>query len=171
MVGHTHEDADQMFLRMSVHIARKSVRTLPILLDLAREAYHSMPNVQRLDNIWDYRQMEMSSKVQPRSPHQFKFVKEGEKCWCISRNGLSSPQHIRSLTSPALPLLIKMSQSKSSRLQKRKEGFWSQEWRPKEMARWRENDRGPDKMVEGPSSKGDRISIAFSKKGQPVSTL
>uniref|UniRef100_A0A8W8NDX1 DUF7869 domain-containing protein n=1 Tax=Magallana gigas TaxID=29159 RepID=A0A8W8NDX1_MAGGI len=45
IVGHTHEDADQMFLRMSVHIARKSVRTRPILLDLAREAYHSMPNV------------------------------------------------------------------------------------------------------------------------------
>lgn len=39
------------------------------------------------------------------------------------------------------------------------------------MARWRENDRGPDKMVEGPSSKGDRIAIAFSKKGQPISTL
>lgn len=154
-----------------LHIARKSVPTLPILLDLAREAYHPMPNVQRLDNIWDYRQMEMSSKVQPRSPHQFKFVKEGEKCWCISRNGLSSPQHMGSLTSPALPLLTKMSQSKSSRLQKRKGGFWSHEWRPKEMARWRENDRGPDKMVEGPSSRGDRISIAFSKKGQPVSTL
>lgn len=102
---------------------------------------------------------------------ELKFVKEGEKCWCISRNGLSSPQHIRSLTSPALPLRTKMSKSKSSRLQKRKEGFWSHEWRSKEMARWRENDRGPDKMVEGPSSKGDRIAIAFSKKGQPISTL
>lgn len=68
MVGHTHEDADQMFLRMSVHIARKSVRTLPILLDLAREAYHSMPNVQHLDNIWDYRQMEISSKSSTQQP-------------------------------------------------------------------------------------------------------
>lgn len=39
------------------------------------------------------------------------------------------------------------------------------------MARWWEIDRGPDKMVEGPSSKGERIAIAFSKKGQAVSTL
>lgn len=51
-----------------LHIARKSVPTLPILLDLAREAYHSMPNVQRLDNIWDYRQMEMSSKSSTQQP-------------------------------------------------------------------------------------------------------
>lgn len=82
MVGHTHEDVDQMFSRVSVHIARKSVPTLPILQDLAREAYHPMPNVQHLENIWDYRQMGISSKVQlvgHSSPHQFKFVKEGDK--------------------------------------------------------------------------------------------
>lgn len=82
MVGHTHGDVDQMFSRVSVHIARKSVPTLPILQDLAREAYHPMPNVQHLENIWDYRQMGISSKVQlvgHSSPHQFKFVKEGDK--------------------------------------------------------------------------------------------
>lgn len=82
MVGHTHENVHQMFSRVSVHIVRKSVPTLPILQDLAREAYHPMPNVQHLENIWDYRQMGISSKVQLvgySSPHQFKFVKEGHK--------------------------------------------------------------------------------------------
>lgn len=81
MVGHTHEDVDQMFSRVSVNIARKSVPTLPILQDLARDAYHPMPNVQHLENIWDYRQMGISSKVQlvgHSSPHQFKFVKDGD---------------------------------------------------------------------------------------------
>lgn len=62
MVGHTHEDVDQMFSRVSVNIARKSVPTLPILQDLARDAYHPVPNVQHLENIWDYRQMGISSK-------------------------------------------------------------------------------------------------------------
>lgn len=37
------------------------------------------------------------------------------------------------------------------------------------MTRWWGYDRGPDKIVEGPSSKGERNGIAFSKKGQPVS--
>lgn len=71
MVGHTHEDVDQMFSRVSVHIARKSVPTLPILQDLAREAYHPMPNVQHLENIWDYRQMGdfiQSSTCWPQQP-------------------------------------------------------------------------------------------------------
>lgn len=38
IVGHTHEDVEQMWV--SVHNARKCVPTLPILQDLAREAYH-----------------------------------------------------------------------------------------------------------------------------------
>lgn len=37
------------------------------------------------------------------------------------------------------------------------------------MARWWENDRGPDKIVEGPYSKGEITAIASSKKGKPVS--
>lgn len=32
------------------------------------------------------------------------------------------------------------------------------------MARWWGNDRGPDKIVEGPYSKGEITAIAFSKK-------
>lgn len=37
------------------------------------------------------------------------------------------------------------------------------------MARWWVNDRGPDKIVEGPYSKGETTAIASSKKGKPVS--
>lgn len=124
-VSHTHESADQYLFK---DIARKSLPTLPILRDLAREAYHPMSNVQRLENIWDYKQMLISSKVQlvgHSSPHQLKFVKMGIKCWCISRNGISSPQHIRSLTSPAWPLRTKMTLSQFSRLQKKEERFFN----------------------------------------------
>lgn len=78
-VSHTHEGADQYLFK---DIARKSLPTLPIFRDLAREAYHPMSNVQRLENIWDYKQMLISSKVQlvgHSSPHQLKFVKKGDK--------------------------------------------------------------------------------------------
>lgn len=57
IVGHTHEDVDQMFLRVSVHNARKSVPTLHILQDLAREAYYpiqlQMFHIMKISGITD----------------------------------------------------------------------------------------------------------------------
>lgn len=47
MVGHTHEDVNQMFPRVSLYIAKKSVPTISIY-DLAIEADNPMPNVQHL---------------------------------------------------------------------------------------------------------------------------
>lgn len=53
IVGHTHEDVEQMWV--SVHNARKCVLTLPILQDLAREAYHptQMFNILKIFVITD----------------------------------------------------------------------------------------------------------------------
>lgn len=56
MVGHTHEDVNQMFPRVWLYIAKKSVPTISIY-DLAIEADNPMPNVQHLENIWYYRKM------------------------------------------------------------------------------------------------------------------
>lgn len=53
IVGHTHEDVEQMWV--SVHNARKCVPTLPILQDLARQAYHpiQMFNILKIFVITD----------------------------------------------------------------------------------------------------------------------
>lgn len=58
MVGHTHEDVDQMFPRVSLCIAKKYFN------DLAIETDHPMPNVQNLEIVWYYRKMGIWPEVQ-----------------------------------------------------------------------------------------------------------
>jgi hypothetical protein len=58
MVGHTHEDVDQMFSRLSVHLSRKSIPTLPVVHSLMMDAYHPTPVIKHLDGLWDYRKLE-----------------------------------------------------------------------------------------------------------------
>ncbi|XP_062581427.1 uncharacterized protein LOC134243211 [Saccostrea cucullata] len=80
MVGHTHED--ELFSRVSVHISRTPIQTLPVLQELSREAYNPTPHVEHLENIWDYRQLGLSSSVHlvgHSTPHVFKFTREGDQ--------------------------------------------------------------------------------------------
>ena len=77
MVGHTHEDVDQMFSRVSVHLANEAVPTLPLLHKLVEEAYHPQPIVHHLDNLWDYRDLGVQGRVHLTghgSPHLFKLA-------------------------------------------------------------------------------------------------
>ena len=90
MVGHTHEDVDQMFSRISVHLTGKPIPTLPVLQSLMRDAYHPTPMVQHLDGLWNYRKLGMASGVTLHGhsgPHVFRFkevegaVQLGYKQW------------------------------------------------------------------------------------------
>ncbi|XP_061170056.1 uncharacterized protein LOC133179284 [Saccostrea echinata] len=77
MVGHTHEDVDQMFSRLSVHLSRMAVPTLSRLQELVQEAYSPIP-VHHLDNLWDYRQLGIQAPVHLNghsTPHTFRFTK------------------------------------------------------------------------------------------------
>ena len=79
MVRHTHEDVDQMFSRISVHLTGKAIPTLPVLQGLMRDAYHPTPMVQHLDGLGNYRELRMASAatLQGHSgPHVFRFKEE-----------------------------------------------------------------------------------------------
>ncbi|XP_061162714.1 uncharacterized protein LOC133171939 [Saccostrea echinata] len=84
MVRHTHEDVDQMFSRLSVHLSRMAVPTLSRLQELVQEAYSPIPTVHHLDNLWDYRQLGIQAPVYlnghstpppPPHTHTFRFTK------------------------------------------------------------------------------------------------
>lgn len=76
MVGHTHEDVDQMFSRISQHLTGKSIPTLPVLQELMKASYHPTPIVSHLEGAWDYRQLSLESRISMQghsSPHVFRF--------------------------------------------------------------------------------------------------
>ena len=90
MLGHTHEELDQMFSRISVHLTGKPIPTLPVLQNLMRDAYHLTPMVQHLHGLWNYRKLGMAPGVTLHGhsgPHVFRFkevegaVQLGYKQW------------------------------------------------------------------------------------------
>lgn len=102
-VGHTHEGVDQMISRIS----QESVCLLFPSSGIWQER-HTTPcqmfDVLRAhvsgttDRCWFHQKFNSLATAAPPSLNSWK---KGIKCWCISRNGISSPQHIRPLTSPA----------------------------------------------------------------------
>ena len=55
LVGHTHDHIDQMFSRFSKKLARCDAFTLPMLSRLITEAYTPKPDVQHLDEVYDFK--------------------------------------------------------------------------------------------------------------------
>ena len=55
LVGHTHDHIDQMFSRFSKKLARCDAFTLPTLSRLIAEAYTPKPDVQHLDEVYDFK--------------------------------------------------------------------------------------------------------------------
>ena len=57
LVGHTHDHIDQMFSRFSKKLARCDAFTLPTLSRMITEAYTPKPDVQHLDEVYDFKQL------------------------------------------------------------------------------------------------------------------
>ena len=55
LVGHTHDHIDQMFSRFSKMLARCDTFTLPTLSRLFTEAYTPKPDIQHLDEVYDFK--------------------------------------------------------------------------------------------------------------------
>lgn len=78
MVGHTHEDIDQMFSRFSTSLMRHKVHTLSCLIELLPKAFQK-PNVtaERISNILNYREWflpHLNPVAEHSKPHVFKFT-------------------------------------------------------------------------------------------------
>ena len=55
LVGHTHDHTDQMFGRFSKKLARCDAFTLPTLERLITKAYTPKPDLQHLDEVYDFK--------------------------------------------------------------------------------------------------------------------
>ncbi|XP_019628130.1 PREDICTED: uncharacterized protein LOC109472715 [Branchiostoma belcheri] len=86
MVGHTHEDIDQLFSKIQSLLRRKSATTMDALLQVIEESYTPKPKATTIHansmfDIKDWLDQEMSDMDHHNLPHAFKVQKEnGEVC-------------------------------------------------------------------------------------------
>eukprot|EP00058_Branchiostoma_floridae_P012161 XP_002597649.1 hypothetical protein BRAFLDRAFT_77449 [Branchiostoma floridae] len=86
MVGHTHEDIDQLFSKIQSQLRRKPATTVDMLLKVIEESYTPKPKATTLtaNSMYDIKEwldQEMSDMDHHNLPHAFKVQKEnGETC-------------------------------------------------------------------------------------------
>lgn len=109
-----------------------------------------------------------STRWPQQPPPSLKFVKEGHKVLMHFKEW-----HLKSTTYQVVDVtsLAAAYQNELEPIQKivekgRKVFLSIKRGLKKWQTRWWGNDRGPDKIVEGPYSKGEITAIAFSKKGK-----
>ncbi|CAG2193678.1 unnamed protein product [Mytilus edulis] len=80
MVGHTHEDVDQLFSRISVKASKEKTTTIPSLLNLIKRSYTPQPITKHVESLYDFRdQMAYPSSLAGiKSQHVFKLTKDGD---------------------------------------------------------------------------------------------
>lgn len=93
MVGHTHEDVDQLFSKISQRLHVEEAHTLPDLHRVVGNSYTPVPKVVHLASIWDLKAAfgDMDRLKGISQPHVFKFVRKDErvvmsyKDWPVTR--------------------------------------------------------------------------------------
>ncbi|KAK3099332.1 hypothetical protein FSP39_002742 [Pinctada imbricata] len=77
MVGHTHEDVDQMFSCINRAANQRNLLTLEHLHSVCREGFTPTPKTVHLDSLWDFRKLATFRGVLQgiQEPHVFKIHK------------------------------------------------------------------------------------------------
>ncbi|KAL3701108.1 hypothetical protein R1sor_019130 [Riccia sorocarpa] len=89
LVGHTHDQIDQMFSRFSVRLRREKCFTLPSLVETIEAAYKPKPKVIMLKETWDFTEWFRSPTKLLESLHgitfnqqfRIKMIEEKAKMW------------------------------------------------------------------------------------------
>lgn len=81
MVGHTHEDVDQVFSRISQRLHVEEAHTLPDLHRVVGHSYTPRPEVLHLASLWDLKSAftDMDKLKGISQPHIFKFVMKNDR--------------------------------------------------------------------------------------------
>ena len=96
-VGHTHEDIEQFFSRISTFLKKQDVQSLQKLLTLIPKAYQKVvTTAEQLLSVFDIRKWfdgHLSEMNSHSYPHVFKFTKcAGE--WIFIRCCISAAQYL-----------------------------------------------------------------------------
>ena len=78
MVGHTHEDVDQLFSRFSMYLNRKDAHSMPSLIDAFEQSYSPALTgivIERMFNVSDWLQKHIEKMEYHTMPHQFKITR------------------------------------------------------------------------------------------------
>ncbi|WAR29289.1 hypothetical protein MAR_002857 [Mya arenaria] len=106
MVGHTHEDIDQVFSRVSSHLRRQEVLTLPNLHKEMQDSQHPSPITTHLEGIFDYKKTMEGQRglIEGISvPHHF-IIAEDDGCVKMRyRDWPDTPDKSIDLT-PSIPI-------------------------------------------------------------------
>ncbi|KAI8489926.1 hypothetical protein Bbelb_322870 [Branchiostoma belcheri] len=74
MPGHTHEDVDQLFSRISLHLQHNDATTLPELFQAIKTSYKPVPECRFMTSMWDFK-TQIDQKISGISghsrPHQY----------------------------------------------------------------------------------------------------
>lgn len=80
MVGHTHEDIDQVFSRFSSLLSRRSALTLTKLITAFERCYTPVPTGIRTDRVYNISEaLDLENISGHSKPHAFKIIKEDAK--------------------------------------------------------------------------------------------
>ena len=93
LVGHTHDQIDQMFSRFSIKLAKKSAFDLPQICVLLEDAYVPKPSIRIVEETYDFRSFAVGAATNMPSfahlndhsfQHQFRIkqVEEQTLMWC-----------------------------------------------------------------------------------------
>ena len=79
MVGHTHEDVDQLFSRFSMYLNRKDAHSMPSLINAFEQSYSPAPTgvvMERMYNVSDWLKKHIEKIEYHTMPHQFKITRD-----------------------------------------------------------------------------------------------
>ena len=100
MAGHTHEDVDQLFSRISSGLAKRDAHTLPQLLEAIETSATPKPVCRHLQSLYDYRGQlikTMGLVDGIMTPHHFKFELVNDKVIMFYKDWLDGRGEYRSL--------------------------------------------------------------------------
>lgn len=72
LVGHTHDQIDQMFIRFSKKLKYKSALTLPTMVEIIKGLHTPSPNIIFLEDTLDY--MKLITNTYPSPVEEMKGV-------------------------------------------------------------------------------------------------
>ncbi|XP_078657029.1 uncharacterized protein LOC144903082 [Branchiostoma floridae x Branchiostoma belcheri] len=107
MVGHTHEDIDQLFSKIQSQLKRWNATTMDALLEVIAQSYTPQPRASEIDNqqmynIKDWLDTEMLYMEHHNYPHAFKIERQNGEVTMEYKMWSSDKEWLKPTTKPGI---------------------------------------------------------------------